>query len=112
MPEVRIRTGPSRYRVPDVAVWLKGETGVRIPTVPSFLVIEILSPDDRMTRVKIKVEEYLAIGTQWIWLVDPDERKAICYSQSNPAGSVSEILRTENPTIEIELAKVLASSDL
>jgi Uma2 family endonuclease len=97
MPEVRIRTGPSRYRVPDVAVWLRGETGVRIPTLAPFLAIEILSPDDRMTRVKIKIEEYLSIGTQWIWLVDPDERKA---------------LRTENPKIEISIERILAGSDL
>src|SRR5258708_13738005 len=63
MPEVRIRTGPSRYRVPDVAVWLQGETGQRIPTLPPFFAIEILSPDDRMTRVKIKISDHPSIPT-------------------------------------------------
>ncbi len=111
MPAVRIRTRPTRFRVPDIAVWLAGEKGVRIPTVPPFLIVEVLSPDDRMTRMKIKIEEYLSVGTQWIWLVDPDERKAICYSQSNPAGSVCDTLRTEKPTIEIALEKVLARSE-
>ena len=107
--EIRIRISSSRYRVPDIGVWLPGDIGKHIPTVPPFLVIEVLSPDDRMTRMKVKVEEYLSIGVQWIWLVDPEERKAICYSQANPAGSVCESLRTENPAIEIPLEKVLAS---
>ena len=112
VPEIRIPIGSSRYRVPDIGVWLPGDIGTRIPTVPPFLIVEILSPEDRMTRVKIKIEEYLSIGTQWIWLVDPEERKAICYSQSNPAGSVCDVLRTENPAIEIALEKVLAGIDL
>ncbi len=107
-PEIRVRTTPSRFRVPDIGVWLPGDIGTRIPTVPPFLIVEILSPEDRMTRVKVKVEEYLAAGTQWIWLVDPDEKMAICYSQANPAGSVCDVLRTESPAIEIPLSEVFA----
>jgi Uma2 family endonuclease len=110
-PEIRIRISSSRYRVPDISVWLSGdigaEIGLDIPTVPPFLIIEVLSPDDRMPRVKIKLEEYLSIGVQWVWLVDPKDRQAICYSQANPAGSVCDLLRTENPRIEIPLEKVL-----
>jgi Uma2 family endonuclease len=106
-PEIRIRTTPSRYRVPDIAVWLPGDIGTRIPTQPPFLIIEILSPDDRMVRVQPKIAEYLAAGVQWIWLVDPEERKAIAYSQQNPAGMACDVLRTENPLIEIPLEQVL-----
>jgi Uma2 family endonuclease len=58
--------------------------------------------------MKVKIEEYLSIGVEWIWLVDPDDKTAICYSQANPAGSVCEVLRTENPLIEIPLEKALA----
>ncbi len=108
VPEIRIRVSSSRYRVPDIGVWLPGDIGTRIPTVPPFLVVEILSPDDRMARMKRKVEEYLSIGVEWIWLVDPEGRKAICYSQRNPAGSVCDVLRTDNPAIEIPIEKALA----
>jgi len=106
--EIRIRISPSRYRIPDIGVWLPGDIGTRIPTVPPFLAIEILSPEDRMTRMKKKIEEYLAIGVQWIWVIDPEERNAICYSQHDPAGSFCEVLRTENPAIAIPLDEVLA----
>lgn len=105
--EIRVRISPTRYRVPDVAVWRDDNIGDRIPTVPPFLVAEVLSPEDRMTRVQPKIAEYLSIGVEWIWVIDPIERNAIVYSHANPAGQLSETLRSENPVIEIPLAKAL-----
>jgi Uma2 family endonuclease len=107
LPEIRIQISPTRFRVADIAVWRSGQIGDRIPTVPPFLAIEILSPEDRITRMQPKIAEYLAIGVEWIWLIDPIEKSAICYSQRNPAGAMSEVLRTENPAIEIPLAAAL-----
>jgi Uma2 family endonuclease len=109
LASIRTRISPTRYRVPDIGVWLPGNIGNDIPTVSPFLIVEILSPDDRFIRMKIKVEEYLNIGVKWIWLVDTVDHTAICYSQSNPAGSFCDMLRTENPKIEIPLEKVFAA---
>ena len=105
--EIRIQVSPTRYRVADLAVWRDDHIGNRIPTVPPFLAIEILSPEDRITRMQPKIAEYLAIGVEWIWLIDPIEKSAICYSQRNPAGVLSYVLRTENPAIVIPLAAAL-----
>ena len=105
--EVRIRISPTRYRIPDVSVWFAHDIGEGVPTKPPFLAIEILSPEDRMTRVQPKIAEYLSIGVEWIWVVDPMEKNAIVFSQSNPAGTLTEMLRTGNPVIEIPLAKAL-----
>jgi Uma2 family endonuclease len=66
-------------------------------------VVEILSPEDRMVRMLPKIQEYLSIGVEWIWIVDPQEQSALLYSHKNPAGAVCDILRTENPEIEIPL---------
>src|SRR5437867_10431199 len=78
VPEIRIRISPTRYRVADLAVWRDDNIGDRIPTVPPFLAVEILSPEDRMTRMQPKLAEYLSIGVEWIWLIDPIEKNAIC----------------------------------
>jgi len=107
VPEIRIQVTPTRFRVADLAVWRAGDIGDRIPTVPPFLAIEILSPEDRITRMQPKIAEYLAIGVEWIWLIDPIEKSAICFSQRNPTGALCEVLRTENPAIEIPLAAAL-----
>lgn len=109
LPEIRIQTGPRRYRVADIAVWRAGYIGDRIPTVAPFLVIEILSPEDRVVRMLPKVREYLDLGVEWIWLIDPEEKQALCYSQQNPAGWACDVLKTENPAIEIPLAQALGA---
>ena len=103
VPEIRIQISPTRYRVADLAVWRNDDIGTGIPTQPPFLVVEILSPEDRMVRMLPKIQEYLSIGVEWIWIVDPREQSALLYSHKNPAGAVCEILRTENPVIEIPL---------
>jgi Uma2 family endonuclease len=101
--EIRIQISSTRYRVADIAVWRNDGIGTGIPTLAPFLVVEILSPEDRMVRMLPKIQEYLSIGVEWIWIVDPREQSALLYSQKNPAGIVCEILRAENPDIEIPL---------
>lgn len=106
LPVIHIRIHEERYRVADVGVWRAGYIGERIPTVPPFLAIEVLSPGDGVVRMHSKIMDYFSIGVEWIWLVDPSETKALVYSQKNGACDVTDVLRTENPPIEIPL-KVL-----
>jgi len=103
VPEIRIQINPRRYRVADLAVFRDDNIGTGIPTVPPFLCVEILSPEDRMVRMTPKVQEYLGIGVEWVWVIDPQERRALCYSQNNRGGAACDVLRTENPAIEIPL---------
>jgi Uma2 family endonuclease len=105
LTEIRIQITSRRFRVADVAVWRDSNIGTGIPTVTPFLVIEILSPEDRMVRMLPKIQGYLSIGVEWVWVIDPDEKSALSYSQTNPAGAVCDVLRTENPAIEIPLSR-------
>jgi len=101
LPEIRVPIHSRRFRVADVAVWRAGYIGERIPTVPPFLAIEILSSEDRIIRMQPKIQEYLSIGVEWVWLIDPDKKSAIGYSKQDPGGVLSSVLRAENPAIEI-----------
>ena len=103
VPEIRIQIHSRRYRVADIAVWRDDNIGTGIPTVPPFLVVEILSPEDRMVRMTPKIQEYLSIGVEWVWVIDPAEKTALWYSQKDPRGALCEVLKTENPSIEIPL---------
>jgi Uma2 family endonuclease len=103
MSEIRTRITPRRFRIPDVAVWRDDNLGGKIPTVAPFLAIEILSPEDRMTRMLPKVHEYLGIGVEFVWVIDPEEKSALTFSRENPAGAVCDVLSTSNPDIEIPL---------
>ena len=111
LPEIRIQVSRTRFRVADIAVWRAGAIGHRIPTVPPFLVVEILSQEDRLVRLQPKIQEYLAYGVEWVWIVDPDERRAMRYSASDPGGSLVEELQTTDPDITISLAELLSALD-
>ena len=104
IPEIRIQIHGRRFRVADLAVWRHDDIGTGIPTVPPFLAIEILLPEDRMVRMLPKIHEYLSIGVEYVWIIDPQEPAAMCFSQQNPGGSVCDILRTSHPDIAIPLA--------
>src|SRR5580704_2820010 len=97
--EIRIQIHSRRYRVADIAVWRDDNIETSIPTVPPFLVVEILSPEDRMVRMQVKIQEYLSIGVEWVWVIDPLETAALCYSQKQPQGAAVTTLRTEDPSI-------------
>ena len=45
--EVRVQVKPTRFRVPDVCLVLGPKPEGRIVAAPPFLVVEVLSPDDR-----------------------------------------------------------------
>ncbi len=103
VPEIRLQISPTRYRVADIAAWRSGPIGTRIPTVSPFLIVEILSPEDRMVRMQPKIQEYLAIGVDHIWLIDSYDRKALSYTKEDPVGKLADVLKTVGPHLEIPL---------
>ena len=46
---------------------------------------------------------------EWVWVIDPDERRALCYSPTEPGGMLVEDLRTTNPSIAISLGDLLSA---
>jgi Uma2 family endonuclease len=85
-PELRSQTRATRYRLPDVCVLLAPpKTNYLLEA--AFLAIEVLSEDDRLTRVIEKLEEYDRKGVPHIWLIDPRLRKMSIYS----SGVLSEV---------------------
>ena len=111
LPEIRVQVSPTRFRVADLAVWRPGPIGDRIPTIPPFLVVEILSPEDRVVRLQPKIREYLAHGVDWVWVLDPDERRALSYSPVDPGGTLVDELRTQHPDLRIPLEDLLSALD-
>jgi hypothetical protein len=78
------------------------------PATPPFLFIEILSPAARFGEVRKRAEQQLANG-MYVWLLDPNTRDV--YTATPEAGLQEfkgEVLRTENPVLELPLAQVFA----
>src|SRR5947208_6084731 len=79
VPELRSQTRATRYRLPDVCVLLAAPK-TKYLLDAAFLAIEILSEDDRMSKMMEKLEEYDRKDVPNIWLIDPRLRKLAVYS--------------------------------
>jgi Uma2 family endonuclease len=73
---VKLASNPDTVRAPDVAFIQRD----RIPSPPprgfwkgaADLAVEVLSPDDRPSETRAKVEEYLIRGSSVVLAIDPD----------------------------------------
>jgi Uma2 family endonuclease len=71
-------------RGPDVSfIAVERATALTPETVfPRFapdLAVEVLSPSDSPRRVQDKVGEYLEAGVRLVWVIDPENRRAVIY---------------------------------
>jgi Uma2 family endonuclease len=81
LPEWRFQTRPTRFRIPDVVV-TRGKPDEQILTKPPLLCIEILSPEDRVSRTNARIQEYLDFGVPVVWLIDPAEQRVWVYRKN------------------------------
>ncbi len=76
---VIVERDPDTVRGPDVAYFDDVQTAEDIlaeyAKVPPVIAVEVLSPDDRVNQVALKVDEYLAFGVKQVWVVDPDAKE-------------------------------------
>jgi Uma2 family endonuclease len=103
--EQRVEVSSNRFRIPDICVVL-GETKEKVFTVPPFLCIEILSPEDRMSRVQQRINDYFAMGVPNVWIVDPSERFAYQVMPNGDMHRVTDVLRADDPCLEVPLAEI------
>jgi Uma2 family endonuclease len=103
--EQRVQISATRFRVPDVCVLLR-HPEEEIVTVAPFLCVEVVSPDDRMSRILVKIRDYLDIGVPYVWVIDPYSRKAWTYTSAGAVEVKDGMLRTNNPDIEMPLSEV------
>ena len=80
-PELRMQLAPTLFRIPDVAVFRLREPVDLVPSEPPFIVIEIVSPEDRHTDIVEKLEEYRTWGVPHIWPADPWPRQLSVYEE-------------------------------
>jgi Uma2 family endonuclease len=92
--ELRVQVAPTRFRVPDVVVFDRSQPVEQILTRPPIAVFEVLSPEDRMARMLIKLEDYARMGIRTIRVVDPHTAKIYRYERGalQPVQDRTEIL--------------------
>ena len=76
-PECRMQIEETRYRVPDVLVMVRPfrQTN-RIVLDSPLVIVEILSPDDKVQDTLRRFREYEKFGVRHIVQMDPEDRTA------------------------------------
>ena len=75
LTEQRVQVSATRYRIPDVCIVSADEPIEPILHTPPVLCIEVLSPEDRFSRIQERVQEYQRMGVGHVWVIDPETRE-------------------------------------
>ncbi len=98
LPELRIRIGPRRYRISDVAILDRDAPDEQVPSHPPLAIFEVLSPEDRLHRGRVRLADYAAMGVPEIWLIDRRPAASIAiptdssHRKQSSAGQTAEFL--------------------
>jgi Uma2 family endonuclease len=104
--EWRTRVSDTRIRIPDVVLVGRGAQPDVLDT-PPVLIVEILSPGDTYADTQTRARDYLLMGVQTIWIIDPETRSGrVC---SGAAWTETTRLEVRDTPIFIELNTLFAS---
>ena len=106
--EIDLRIDPNWQPRPDIAAALKIEG--RYPTKPVDIVVEVLSPDDPMTRVYEKCRQYTRIGIPQIFVFDPESKTAWEWSRETHNLETIQALHLANRSM-LPVAEIWAELD-
>ena len=104
--DTRTQILPTRFRLPDICAVLGRESDGQIIRTPPLLCIEILSKDDRAADVQEKIEEHLAFGVKYVWVINPRHRLAYIHTAAGMTRAEGGILKTADPEIIVPLAAI------
>ncbi len=104
--EQRVRVAGSRVRVPDLCLALPDKE--EIVNRPPLLWMEVLSPDDRWSRVQTRLNDVLNFGVRTIWIVDPYSKEAWIATPEHGTITVEDgMLRCAEPALEVPLSEII-----
>src|SRR5271166_835939 len=107
LPDVRTQVSPTRFRVPDIVLCTRSSKDKRIVREAPLVIIEVLSPEDRISRYNQRIADYHAMGVKGVWVIDPEERRGWDCSTGNWIETTDFRLEP----VYMNLAEVLAELD-
>lgn len=109
--DVRTQVAWRRFRVPDLSVLRADAPKEQIISHPPLIAIEILSPEDRLSRFQERIEDYIGFGVEHIWILDPAKRVAYTASSTGLLPVRTEELTVPGTPIRVVLSELFAELD-
>lgn len=110
--EQRVQVTQERFRIPDVCA-VPANTPIEgiLRTAP-ILCVEVLSPEDRFSRILERVQEYVRMGVPYVWIVDPISRDI--WTMTDGGGPVplqGDALTLPGTPVHIPVSEIFAEID-
>ena len=96
--ETRMKLRNGLYFIPDVAAFHPVQPSKLVPETPPLVAVEILSPDDRMTEVLDKLQDYREWGVAHVWLVNPHSKRLYVF-----AAGLTPVTSLRIPELGVEM---------
>jgi len=109
--EQRIRINSSRIRIADLAILRADAPREKVTETPPLICIEIMSPEDRLSRARQVLADYFAMGVPNIWLIDPIRRSAHIFNATGLHEADPTNLTVPNTPIRLDLTEAFAAID-
>ncbi len=106
--ETRVQISATRFRIPDVCIIRAADEPDRIVSAPPVLCIEVLSPEDRYSRIQARCQDYLRMGVPEVWIFDPETMSVDVLTASGSTHRTEGILKLEGTPIQLDLAALTA----
>ena len=104
--EVRAQVRANRFLVPDVTIVRGGKTRGRMFTEPPEVAVEVLSPEDRVSALQQRIDDYLAFGIPAVWVVDPETRRGFIHTADGVREAKDGVLRSADGALAVPLAAI------
>ena len=107
--EQRVQTSETHFRIPDFCA-IRPIAGEYIVQSPPVLCVEILSKGDSLTGIQERIDDYLGMGVENIWVFDP--LKHIVYLATRRGFErVSGVLTIPDTSVQVNLGEVFQDLD-
>ena len=106
--EQRVQVSSSKIRVPDLVVVTAGPQPDILQN-PPILIVEILSPSDTYSDLEERTHDYMSMGVETVWIVDPQTRTGrMCMGDVWKIGNRLEVPGTR---IHVDLPRIFEFLD-
>ena len=110
-PELRVQVSANRFRVPDLCVLSADAPREQVVRTAPLLCIEILSPEDTLSRMVERVHDFLNMGVRQVWIFDPRLRSAMVCEGAAMVEHTSGQLALPGTQVTVELSEVFRVLD-
>lgn len=99
------RLSAARYRIPDITVLRKPFVREKLLTRPPYLVVEVLAHGETFD----KLTDYVAFGTENVWAIDPESRRAWTFDREGAHVLRGASLTTNDGKVSVALNEIFAN---